>query len=66
MVGQPVGVAISKWGPPDQERTVAGRSFYRWYSTTGDCQWDIEVDPEDTIVGYRSSGIACSVIGDAK
>jgi hypothetical protein len=62
MVGQPIDAAISRFGFPTEEKTIAGHKVYRWVrnrSLQGNamsCELNYEVDGAGTITRYSWEG----------
>jgi hypothetical protein len=66
MVGKPLSVALQKWGPPDRDIKADGRQYYRWFSRNTDCEWNVEVDGNNTIRSHYSTGVGCFRAGGSR
>jgi hypothetical protein len=62
LAGQPVEAAISAWGTPGSERTIAGHHAYTWSNSVGgdgttlQCKVNVETDADNTITSVVSFG----------
>lgn len=62
MVGQPIDSAISRFGFPTEEKTIAGHKVYRWVRNRAfqgnsmSCELNYEVNDQGTITHYSWQG----------
>lgn len=61
-LGQPVSTLIAKMGYPTDERTIAGKKVYIWYTSTFDegtqlkCQFRAIVGPGEVVEAFDGEG----------
>lgn len=78
VLGQPLGSLVKKWGPPTEQRVVAGKRLATFRTdATGVaakvapsmpagsyCDSTVELDNRNVVIGYYWGGSHCEVAAD--